>query len=59
MVFIALEDARIFILPENVECNDRALDDVKYNLSPIYTNELIEKLDTENWVARALDGTEF
>ncbi len=38
-VFINLEDARVYCLPDNYEVNDRSIDDIKYAVNPTYTEE--------------------
>lgn len=58
-VFIHLNDARIYCLPDNYEVIDASLNDIKYNLQSIYTKELVERLDNEPIFARGLDGTDF
>ena len=50
---------RIFSLPDNYEVFDVSLNDIKFNLNPVYTPELISKLDSEPLVARSLEGNEF
>ena len=46
-VYISLaNDCKIWCLPDNYEVEDASLNDIKYNLMPIYTEEMVEKLDT-------------
>lgn len=56
-VYISLTDCTIWCLPDNYEVEDASLNDVKYNLQPHFTPELIGRLDSLS--ARALDGTEY
>lgn len=61
-LFIGLTGAgycRIFCLPDNYEVFDTSLNDIKFNLNPVFSKELIKKLDSEPLVARSLEGTEF
>lgn len=61
-VYIALQGegaCKIWCLPDNYEVEDASLNDIKYNLMPQFTPELIEKLDKDPVMSRALDGTEF
>ena len=58
-VFINLSDAKIYCLPDNYEVIDASLNDIKYNLMPTYTKDLISQLDNEPIFARGLDGTDF
>ena len=61
-LFIGLTGAgycRIFCLPDNYEVFDTSLNDIKFNLNPVFSKELIKKLDYEPLVARSLEGTEF
>ena len=50
---------RIFCLPDNYEVFDTSLNDIKFNLNPVFSKDLIKKLDSEPLVARSLEGTEF
>jgi U4/U6.U5 tri-snRNP-associated protein 2 len=38
---------------------DASLNDIKYNLRPLFTKELVNQLDSEPLSARALDGSEY
>ena len=58
-VYINLHDSKVWCLPDNYEVEDAALNDIKYNLLPLYNQELLDKLDNEPIYSRALDGTEF
>jgi len=35
------------------------LDDIKFNLTPSYTKEMLNKLQTDKIVGRSLEGMEF
>lgn len=58
-LFINLNDQRIFCLPENYEVTENSLNDIKYNLKPIYSEKDIEELDKIQKISRAIDGTEY
>jgi U4/U6.U5 tri-snRNP-associated protein 2 len=58
-VFVNLNDCKIYCLPDNYEVLDASLNDIKYNLMAMFTEELVKKLDSEPLFARGLDGTEF
>lgn len=50
---------KIWCLPDNYEVEDASLNDIKYNLMPMYTKEMVQRLDSEPLFSRALDGTEY
>jgi U4/U6.U5 tri-snRNP-associated protein 2 len=58
-VYISLKDCKIWCLPDNYEVEDASLNDIKYNLMAIYTQEIVDKLDNEPLFSRALDGTDY
>lgn len=59
-VFISLSnDCRIWCLPDNYEVQDASLNDIKYNLLPLYSPDMVKRLDTEPLYSRSLDGTEY
>lgn len=64
-VYIALstgssnEAGKIWCLPDNYEVEDASLNDIRYNLMPLFTKDMIQRLDQEPLVSRALDGTEY
>ena len=61
-MFLGLTGAaacRIFCLPDNYEVHDASLNDIKFNLKPIFTREMIAKLDEGALVARSLEGSQF
>jgi len=58
-MFINLHDQKIYCLPDNYEVVDNSLNDIKYNLNPIFSKKDIEHLNTNVNHARALDGTDF
>jgi U4/U6.U5 tri-snRNP-associated protein 2 len=61
-MFIGLSGAqacKVFCLPDNYEVHDASLNDIKFNLKPVFSKELIDRLDKEAWLARSLEGAEF
>jgi U4/U6.U5 tri-snRNP-associated protein 2 len=44
-VYINLETQRVYVLPDGYEVDDPSLGDIKYALNPVFTPELVEKLD--------------
>lgn len=59
-LYISLSpDCKIWCLPDNYEVEDASLNDIKYNLMPIYTQEMVNRLDTEALFSRSLEGNEY
>jgi len=58
-LFINLTDQRIFCLPDNYEVCENSLNDIKFNLKPVYSDKDIEELDKNDKISRAVDGTEY
>lgn len=61
-VFIGLTGevkSRVFCLPDNYEVFDASLNDIKFNLQPVFSVELIAKLDEQKWEALSLEGVSF
>ena len=50
---------RIYCLPDNYEVRDASLNDIKFNLKPVFTREMLAKLDESALLARSLDGSQF
>lgn len=44
-VFINLLSEKVYVLPDGYEVSDPSLDDIKYLLNPMFTPELLRKLD--------------
>ena len=47
------------VLPDNYEVFDASLNDIKFNLKPVYNKELVAKLDKEKRIQRSLEGSEY
>jgi len=58
-MFINLHDQRIFCLPDAYEVIDNSLNDIKFNLKPIFSKKEIDNLEKSYNISKALDGTEF
>lgn len=58
-IFINLKDQSVWCLPDNYEVYDTSLNDIKYNLRPIYTKDIVAQLEKEPIISRGLDGTAF
>ena len=49
----------MFSLPDNYEVFDASLNDIKFNLQPIFNPTLIQKLDEQTWDCLSLEGLPF
>jgi len=59
-VYISLSnDCKIWCLPDNYEVEDASLNDIKYNMLPLYSPEMVERLNNEALYSRSLDGEEY
>lgn len=61
-MFICLTGAnsgRIYCLPDNYEVRDASLNNIKFNLSPIYTTETLAQIDDGALISRSLEGSTF
>lgn len=55
-LFISVESQEAICLPEGYHVDDDVIEDIKYNLKPAYTPELIKSLELETPTRRSLDG---
>lgn len=46
-------------MPDNYEVIDISLYDIKFNLQPVFTRELVNKLDSQKWEALSLEGVSY
>lgn len=54
-VFVNLHTERLYCLPDDYEIFDASLQDIQYNLHPVFNKQLVAKLDTNtSWVSRTL-----
>ena len=58
-MFIKLEDARVYQLPEGREVMDDSLLEVKFCLRPQYLEWQIDALDKNMAYSRAIDGSDY
>eukprot|EP00668_Euglena_longa_P029213 GGOE01036557.1.p1 GENE.GGOE01036557.1~~GGOE01036557.1.p1 ORF type:complete len:511 (+),score=105.41 GGOE01036557.1:70-1533(+) len=58
-VFLNLDTAVVYCLPDLYEVRDASLADIKYNLNPTYTHEQIDEILSRTKSCRGLDGKEF
>ena len=58
-VFINLHNTKIYCLPDNYEVDESSLNDIKYNLNPVFSKEMVMNLDKNKKYVRALNGNEF
>jgi len=58
-VFINLETERIYCLPEGYEVKDSSLEDIQYNLHPVFKVQDLPSLDNNRAYTHALDGTDY
>jgi len=58
-VFLNLLTLRFYCLPDQYEIIDSSLDDIKYVLNPTFTTEAIARLDSQESVSRAYDGSNY
>eukprot|EP01054_Gregarina_sp_Poly1_P001423 Gregarina_sp_Poly_1__1422@NODE_1354_length_4307_cov_66_336085_g908_i0_p1_GENE_NODE_1354_length_4307_cov_66_336085_g908_i0NODE_1354_length_4307_cov_66_336085_g908_i0_p1_ORF_typecomplete_len462_score72_91UCH/PF00443_29/2_8e44zfUBP/PF02148_19/1_5e12UCH_1/PF13423_6/8_8e07_NODE_1354_length_4307_cov_66_336085_g908_i028914276 len=58
-VFMNLQDARVYCLPDNYEINDTSLNDIQCNLHPVFKPSDIDRLATQVIHSKSLDGSDF
>jgi U4/U6.U5 tri-snRNP-associated protein 2 len=58
-IFINLSDQKIYCLPDNYEIIDNSLNDIKFNLKPVFSPVDVAELDQKVTYSRALDGTDY
>jgi len=58
-MFINLDNERIYCLPENYQVHETSLEDITYNLKPLYKRSDIRRFDREGEYYHALDGTDY
>ena len=54
-----LQNSRVFCIPDDYEVDSYTLNDIKFNLKPIYTLELLKKLQKIEDVQYNVDGKEY
>lgn len=58
-VFMNLESARTYCLPDGYEVIDSSLDDIKVSLCPIYSIQDVAKLDSNGSLSRDVHGVTY
>lgn len=58
-VFMNLDSAKVYCLPDGYEVLDRSLDDIRYVLNPTFTPQQVAETDTKRLWSRGLDGTDY
>jgi U4/U6.U5 tri-snRNP-associated protein 2 len=58
-VYINMETARVYVLPEGYEVKSKSLDDIKYVSDPRYTRQEVLELDRAPRTAWTLGGREY
>lgn len=58
-LFINLENATVWCLPDDYEVIDKSLNDIKYHLHPTFDLDEVKAIGRSTGFSRALDGTEY
>ncbi|KAF4651365.1 hypothetical protein FOL46_000354 [Perkinsus olseni] len=59
-VFINLKDTRVYCIPDGYEIIDASLDDIRYNLNPTFTKDMLNSAeDKSTAIGFTLDGRPF
>lgn len=58
-VWMNVVDGKVFCIPDGYEVVDKSLEDIKFNLQPLFDEEEIEQTATKVRYAKALDGTDY
>jgi U4/U6.U5 tri-snRNP-associated protein 2 len=58
-VFMHLDTARVYCLPDAYEILDRSLDDIRRVLNPTFAKEEVANADRKKQWSRALDGSDY
>eukprot|EP00928_Gymnodinium_smaydae_P079284 TRINITY_DN63252_c0_g1_i1.p1 TRINITY_DN63252_c0_g1~~TRINITY_DN63252_c0_g1_i1.p1 ORF type:complete len:571 (-),score=140.58 TRINITY_DN63252_c0_g1_i1:103-1629(-) len=58
-VWMNVADGKVYCIPDGYEVVDKSLEDIKYNLFPVFDEEEIEQMSTKVKYAKALDGTDY
>ena len=54
-----LQNSKVYCLPDDYEVDSYTLDDIKFNLKPIYSEEMLNQLEKIVDVEYNVDGKEF
>eukprot|EP00933_Yihiella_yeosuensis_P081375 TRINITY_DN94979_c0_g1_i1.p1 TRINITY_DN94979_c0_g1~~TRINITY_DN94979_c0_g1_i1.p1 ORF type:complete len:515 (-),score=102.08 TRINITY_DN94979_c0_g1_i1:120-1664(-) len=58
-VWMNVSDGKVYCIPDGYEVVDKSLEDIKYNLTPLFDEEEIEHMSTRVRYSKALDGTDY
>mmetsp|Transcript_23610 Transcript_23610/g.42677 ORF Transcript_23610/g.42677 Transcript_23610/m.42677 type:complete len:505 (-) Transcript_23610:43-1557(-) len=58
-VWMNVKDGKVYCIPDGYEVVDKSLEDIKYNLTPLFEDEEIEYMSTRVRYSKALDGTDY
>mmetsp|Transcript_43283 Transcript_43283/g.70062 ORF Transcript_43283/g.70062 Transcript_43283/m.70062 type:complete len:514 (+) Transcript_43283:47-1588(+) len=58
-VWMNVHDGKVFCIPDGYEVVDKSLEDIKFNLTPIFDEEEVEHMSTRVRYSKALDGTDY
>lgn len=58
-VWMNVLDGKVYCIPDQYEVVDKSLEDIKYNLAPLYDEDEIEQMSVKVRYAKALDGTDY
>lgn len=58
-VWMNVADGRVYCIPDGYEVIDKSLEDIKFNLFPVFDEEEVEQMSTKVRYAKALDGTDY
>ncbi|CAK0884454.1 unnamed protein product, partial [Prorocentrum cordatum] len=58
-VWMNVVDGKVFCIPDGYEVVDKSLEDIKFNLHPLFDEEEILQTSTKVRYAKALDGTDY
>ncbi|KAF0309016.1 U4/U6.U5 tri-snRNP-associated protein 2 [Amphibalanus amphitrite] len=58
-VFLNLQTLKFYCLPDQYEIIDSSLEDIKYVLNPTFERSAIARLDTQESLSRAYDGSNY
>lgn len=58
-IFVNIQTLKFVALPENYEIKSHTLDDIKYNICPTFTDDLVKSLDFDSRPAQDLELKKF
>mmetsp|Transcript_75380 Transcript_75380/g.157081 ORF Transcript_75380/g.157081 Transcript_75380/m.157081 type:complete len:511 (+) Transcript_75380:130-1662(+) len=58
-VWMNVADGKVYCIPDGYEVVDKSLEDIKFNLTPVFDQEEIDQMSTKVRYAKALDGTDY